>query len=255
MWEKWFNKKNEKIDKNNLVEQEQLPQHIAIIMDGNGRWAKRKGLPRTFGHRAGVESLRHIVTTAVNMKLKVLTTYAFSTENWKRPKDEVSLLMRLFSEYLESEIDELHQKNVRIRFIGKVDELAVELQHKVEKAQTHTKNNTGLIFNLAVNYGGRAEIVRSVQMLGEKIARGEILPGDINEKSIMENLYTATLPDPDLIIRPSGDFRISNFLLWQSAYSEFWFTDIYWPDFKPEHLLQAIADYQRRERRFGGLKK
>lgn len=255
MWEKWFNKKNEKMDRHNIVEQEQLPQHIAIIMDGNGRWAKRKGLPRTFGHRAGVESLRHIVTTAVNLKLKVLTTYAFSTENWKRPKDEVSLLMRLFSEYLESEIDELHQKNVQIRFIGKVDELAVELQNKVEKAQMHTQNNTGLIFNLAVNYGGRAEIVRSVQMLGERIARGEILPEDINENCIKENLYTAALPDPDLIIRPSGDFRISNFLLWQSAYSELWFTDIYWPDFKPEHLLQAIADYQRRERRFGGLKK
>lgn len=255
MWEKWFNKKKEKIDTENVVEQGHLPQHVAIIMDGNGRWAKRKGLPRTFGHRAGVESLRHIVTTAVNMNLKVLTTYAFSTENWKRPEDEVNLLMRLFSEYLESEIDELHQKNVQIRFIGKIDELATALQQKVEKAQIHTENNTGLVFNLAVNYGGRAEIVRSVQMIGEKIARGEILPGDISEKSIMENLYTASLPDPDLIIRPSGDFRISNFLLWQSAYAEFWFTDIYWPDFKPDHFLQAIVDYQKRERRFGGLKK
>ncbi len=255
MWEKWFNKKHEKIDEEKVVEQENLPQHVAIIMDGNGRWAKRKGLPRTFGHRAGVESLRHIVTTAVNMKLKVLTTYAFSTENWKRPEDEVNLLMRLFSEYLESEIDELHQKNVQIRFIGKIDELATALQQKVEKAQTHTENNTGLVFNLAVNYGGRAEIVRSVQMIGEKVARGEILPDDISEKSIMENLYTASLPDPDLIIRPSGDFRISNFLLWQSAYAEFWFTDIYWPDFKPDHFLQAIVDYQKRERRFGGLKK
>lgn len=255
MWEKWFNKKNEKIDTYAIVKQDKLPQHVAIIMDGNGRWAKGKGLPRTFGHRAGVESLREIVTIAVNMKIKVLTAYAFSTENWKRPEDEVNLLMRLFSEYLESEIDELNQKNVQIRFIGKVDELAAELQKKVEKAQTHTKNNTGLIFNLAVNYGGRAEIVRSVQMIGEKIARGELVPEDISEKSIMENLYTAALPDPDLIIRPSGDFRISNFLLWQSAYAEFWFTDIYWPDFKPEHFLQAIADYQKRERRFGGLKK
>ncbi|EIW18177.1 MULTISPECIES: isoprenyl transferase [Pelosinus] len=255
MWEKWFNKKNEKIDVDKVVEQGNLPQHVAIIMDGNGRWAKRKGLPRTLGHRAGVESLRHIVTTAVNINLKVLTTYAFSTENWKRPEDEVNLLMRLFSEYLESEIDELHQKNVQIRFIGKIDELATALQQKVEKAQTYTENNTGLVFNLAVNYGGRAEIVRSVQMIGEKVARGEILPGDISEKNIMENLYTASLPDPDLIIRPSGDFRISNFLLWQSAYAEFWFTDIYWPDFKPDHFLQAIVDYQKRERRFGGLKK
>jgi undecaprenyl diphosphate synthase len=255
MWKKWFNKNNDKSNTYDLVEQERLPKHIAIIMDGNGRWAKRKGLPRTLGHRAGVESLRDIVTTAVNMNLKVLTTYAFSTENWKRPTDEVNLLMRLFSEYLDSEIAELHQKNVQIRFIGKVDGLAIELQRKVEKAQEYTKKNTGMVFNLAVNYGGRAEIVRSVQIIGEKIARGEMLPQEISENSISENLYTADLPDPDLVIRPSGDFRISNFLLWQSAYAEFWFTDIKWPDFKPEHFIQAIADYQKRERRFGGLKK
>lgn len=255
MWKKWFNKKDDKSNIYDLVEQERLPKHIAIIMDGNGRWAKRKGLPRTLGHRAGVESLRDIVTTAVNMNLKVLTTYAFSTENWKRPTDEVNLLMRLFSEYLDSEIAELHKKNVQIRFIGKVDELATELQYKVEKAQAYTKKNTGMVFNLAVNYGGRAEIVRSVQIIGEKIARGEMLPQEISENSISVNLYTADLPDPDLVIRPSGDFRISNFLLWQSAYAEFWFTDIKWPDFKPEHFIQAIVDYQKRERRFGGLKK
>jgi undecaprenyl diphosphate synthase len=256
MWKKWFNKENNKINTYDLVvEQERMPQHIAIIMDGNGRWARRKGLPRTFGHRAGVESLRDIVTIASDMGLKVLTTYAFSTENWKRPKDEVSLIMKLFSEYIDSELAELHKKNVQIRFIGKVDELAVELQHKVEKAQIHTKENTGLILNLAVNYGGRAEIVRSVQIIGEKIARGEILPLEITEKTIQQNLYTADLPDPDLVIRPSGDFRISNFLLWQSAYTEYWFTDINWPDFRPEHFRQAIADYQKRERRFGGLKK
>ena len=255
MWKKWFNKKDDTLNIYDLLEQDKMPQHIAIIMDGNGRWAKRKGLPRTFGHKAGVESLREIVTLAVNIKLKVLTTYAFSTENWKRPQDEVSLLMRLFSEYLDSEIAELHKKNVQIRFIGKVDELAVELQHKVEKAQMHTKENTGLVLNLAVNYGGRAEIVRSVQIISEKIARGEMLPQEITETTIQQNLYTADLPDPDLVIRPSGDFRISNFLLWQSAYTEYWFTDTYWPDFKPEHFLQAIADYQKRERRFGGLKK
>lgn len=255
MWKKWFNKNKDKNSICNLVEQGKMPQHIAIIMDGNGRWAKRKGLPRTLGHRAGVESLRDIVTTAVNMNLKVLTTYAFSTENWKRPTDEVNLLMRLFSEYLDSEIAELYQKNVQIRFIGKVDELAIELQRKIEKAQAYTKKNTGMVFNLAVNYGGRAEIVRSVQIIGEKIARGEILPQEISENNILENLYTADLPDPDLVIRPSGDFRISNFLLWQSAYAEFWFTDINWPDFKPEHFMQAIVDYQKRERRFGGLKK
>lgn len=255
MWKKWFGKKSDILTIYDLAEQEKMPRHIAIIMDGNGRWAKGKGLPRTFGHKAGVESLRDIVTLAVNMKLKVLTTYAFSTENWKRPQDEVSLLMRLFSEYLDSEITELHKKNVQIRFIGKTDELAAELQHKVEKAQMYTKDNTGLVFNLAVNYGGRAEIVHSVQIIGEKIARGEMLPQDITENTIQQNLYTADLPDPDLVIRPSGDFRISNFLLWQSAYTEYWFTDTNWPDFKPEHFLQAIADYQKRERRFGGLKK
>jgi len=255
MWKKWFGKKHVRTEIDNQLDLDKMPKHIAIIMDGNGRWAKSKGLPRAFGHRAGVESLRDIVTTAVNMKLGVLTAYAFSTENWKRPTDEVRLLMRLFSEYLDSEINELHKKNVQIRFIGKVDELDIELQHKVEKAQIHTGKNTGLVFNLAVNYGGRAEIVRSVQMIGEKIAKGEMLPEDITEKSIHNNLYTADLPDPDLLIRPSGDFRISNFLLWQLAYTEYWFTDIYWPDFKPEHLIEAIVSYQKRERRFGGLKK
>lgn len=255
MWKKWFGKKHNKTDNYHPLDHDKLPRHIAIIMDGNGRWAKGKGLPRALGHRAGVESLRDIVTTCVNMKLGALTVYAFSTENWKRPKDEVRLLMKLFSEYLDSEIDELHRKNVRIRFIGKVDELAVELQEKVEKAQIHTVNNTGLVFNLAVNYGGRAEIVRSVQIIGEKIAKGELLPQDITENIIHDNLYTADLPDPDLLIRPSGDFRTSNFLLWQLAYTEYWFTDVYWPDFKPEHLMEAIVAYQKRDRRFGGLKK
>jgi len=255
MLKKWFGKKQDTSENYHPLDQDKMPRHIAIIMDGNGRWAKSKGLPRAFGHRAGVESLRDIVTTAVNMKLEVLTTYAFSTENWKRPTDEVRLLMRLFSEYLDSEIDELHTKNVQIRFIGKVDELAAELQDKAKKAQLHTKDNTGLVLNLAVNYGGRAEIVRSVQIIAEKIASGELLPQDITENSIHGNLYTADLPDPDLLIRPSGDFRISNFLLWQLAYTEYWFTDIYWPDFKPQHLMEAIADYQRRDRRFGGLKK
>ena len=255
MWKKWFGKKISDTENYHPLAQDKMPRHIAIIMDGNGRWAKSKGLPRALGHRAGVESLRDIVTMAVNLELGVLTAYAFSTENWKRPSDEVGLLMKLFSEYLDSEINELHRKNVQIRFIGKVEDLAVELQEKVEKAQTYTKNNTGLVFNLAVNYGGRAEILHSVQLLAEKVAKGELLPQEITEKSIHENLYTADLPDPDLLIRPSGDFRISNFLLWQLAYTEYWFTDIYWPDFKPEHLMEAIADFQKRDRRFGGLKK
>lgn len=255
MWKKWFAKKCDANKTYDTVDLEKMPQHIAIIMDGNGRWAKGKGLPRAFGHRAGVESLREIVYTAIDLKVKVLTVYAFSTENWKRPEDEVNVLMKLFSEYIDSEVDDMHQKNVQIRFIGKIDELASELQHKFEKTQMHTGKNTGLVLNLAVNYGGRAEIVRSVQIIGEKIAKGEMLPQEITEKSIHSNLYTADLPDPDLLIRPSGDFRVSNFLLWQSAYTEYWFTDIFWPDFKPDHLIEAIMDYQKRERRFGGLKK
>ncbi len=255
MWKKWFGKKQNSTENYHPLAQDKMPRHIAIIMDGNGRWAKGKGLPRALGHRAGVESLREIVTTAVNLKLGVLTAYAFSTENWKRPTDEVGLLMKLFSEYLDSEIDELHRKNVQIRFIGKVEELAVGLQEKVKKAQDYTQKNTGLVFNLAVNYGGRAEIVHSVQILAEKVAKGELLPQDITENKIHDHLYTADLPDPDLLIRPSGDFRISNFLLWQLAYTEYWFTDIYWPDFKPADLMEAIADFQKRDRRFGGLKK
>ncbi|MPN28234.1 Isoprenyl transferase [bioreactor metagenome] len=215
-------------------------------MDGNGRWAQRRGLLRSFGHRAGVESLREVVKVASEIGVKVLTAYAFSTENWKRPDEEVSFLMSLFSEYLDNEIDELDQNQVKIRFIGKIDELAASLQHKIENAQTRTNRNSGLILNLAVNYGGRAEITRAVQIIAEKVQSGELNSQDISDYTIQSSLYTQDLPDPDLLIRPSGDLRISNFLLWQLAYSEFWFTDINWPDFKPKHLIQAIRDYQGR---------
>lgn len=185
----------------------------------------------------------------------VLTVYAFSTENWKRPAEEVNLLMTLFSDYLDSEIDELDDNRVRVRFIGKTGELAAALQHKMERAAQKTARNTGLTLNIAVNYGGRAEIVKAAQMLAEKVAAGELTAAAIDDRVIAEHLYTAGQPDPDLVIRPSGDLRLSNFLIWQSAYAELWFTDINWPDFKPEHLIAAVADYQKRERRFGGLKK
>ncbi|GBG56263.1 isoprenyl transferase [Sporomusaceae bacterium FL31] len=256
MWKKWFSKISKSSSEAgfSLLDPTRIPAHIAIIMDGNGRWAQRQGLIRTFGHRAGVESLRDIVKTASQIGVKVLTAYAFSTENWKRPDEEVNFLMSLFSEYLDNEIDELDQNQVQIRFIGKIDELAVALQHKIENAQTRTKKNCGLILNLAVNYGGRAEITRAVQIIADKVQSGELKPQDITDNTIQNYLYTQQLPDPDLLIRPSGDLRISNFLLWQSAYSEFWFTDINWPDFKPEHLVQAINDYQKRDRRFGGVK-
>lgn len=256
MWKKWFGKKstNNQYDYQD-IDFNRLPDHVAIIMDGNGRWAQKKGLPRTFGHRAGVETLREIVMTSSEIGIKVLTAYAFSTENWRRPADEVNLLMGLLAEYLDNEINELDKNNVQIRFIGKTEELASTLQTKIEKAQAQTAANTGLILNLAVNYGGRAELTRAVKIISEKVLKNELQVEDINEVVIEENLYTANLPAPDLLIRPSGDFRISNFLLWQVAYAEFWFTDINWPDFKPDNLLAAIRDYQQRERRYGGLKK
>jgi undecaprenyl diphosphate synthase len=255
VWKKWFSKSRN--DANNeiydSVDMSRIPKHIAIIMDGNGRWAQKRGLLRTFGHKAGAETLRAIVQTVSELGVQVLTAYAFSTENWKRPNDEVSLLMNLLSEYLDNEIDELCDNNVQIRFIGKIDELAPMLQHKIEKAQTRTAQNSGLVLNLAVNYGGRAEITRAVQIISDKVAQGQLCPNEINENVINNYLYTKDLPDPDLLIRPSGDFRVSNFLLWQLAYTEFYFTDLYWPDFKPDHLIQAIAAYQNRDRRFGGL--
>ncbi|WP_371371227.1 isoprenyl transferase [Sporomusa aerivorans] len=255
MWKKWLSKMSTtKQDIYNNIDVSRLPQHIAIIMDGNGRWAQRRGLPRALGHRSGAETLREIVKTASELGIKVLTTYAFSTENWRRPADEVDLLMNLLSDYLDNEITELHNNNVQIRFIGHIDGLAVALQKKIEKAQTQTAHNTGLIFNLAVNYGGRAELTRAVKIISEKVKGRELNTEDIDESTIEAHLYTFDLPSPDLLIRPSGDFRISNFLLWQMAYTEFWFTDINWPDFKPAHFVQAIRDYQQRERRFGGIK-
>ncbi len=259
MWKKWFSRRTQdKANETNIyssLDLARVPKHVAVIMDGNGRWAQKRSMPRTFGHRAGVEALRDIVKAASEIGIGVLTTYAFSTENWKRPTEEVNLLMKLFSNYLDSEIDELDNNNVKIKFSGKTDELALSLQHKMEEAKKRTADNAGLILNVAVNYGGRAEIVRAVQMIAQEVANGKLKPEAINENSIEQHLYTADLPDPDLLIRPSGDLRISNFLLWQSAYTEFWFTNINWPDFKPQHLIQAIADYQQRDRRFGGLKK
>lgn len=258
MWKKWFGpKKTSDItqDLYKTIDPTNVPAHVAIIMDGNGRWAKRRGMPRIFGHRAGVETLRSIVKTASEIGVKALTAYAFSTENWKRPAEEVSFLMTLLSEYLDSELEELDQNNVKLRFIGKSEELASVLQDKMKHAANRTANNSGLILNLAVNYGGRSEIVRAVRLIAQQIISGKLDENEITEDAIERHLYTAGLPDPDLLIRPSGDYRISNYLLWQLAYTEFWFTSIHWPDFKPEHFIEAVRDYQVRERRFGGLKK
>jgi undecaprenyl diphosphate synthase len=237
-----------------MVDFENLPKHIAIIMDGNGRWAKQKGLPRFLGHRQGAKTVKTIVRTASDIGIKVLTIYAFSTENWKRPQEEVDILMQLFSEFLDNEIEELHTENVQIRFIGIVVELAASLQREFENAEARTEKNTGLVLNIAVNYGSRSEITRAVKIIAEKAQSGEIAPLEITESTVEKYLYTAGLPDPDLLIRPSGDFRISNYLLWQLAYAEFWFTDTNWPDFTPETLVDAIISFQKRERRFGGLR-
>lgn len=236
------------LDKNNL------PGHIAIIMDGNGRWATRRGLPRAMGHRSGVESLREVVRLCSSLGINYLTVYAFSTENWKRPTEEVNILMDLLVEYLNKELLELHENNVRIKAIGQICELPPKTKEALNNAESYTESNTGLTLNLALNYGGRNEITDAVKRIAKKAVSGELDLDQINEKVVAEHLFTAGIPDPDLLIRPSGEQRISNFLLWQSAYSEFWFSSVLWPDFRKIHLLEAIVDYQRRHRRFGGLK-
>lgn len=230
-----------------------IPEHIAIIMDGNGRWATNKMMPRNFGHKAGIEALRDVIKTSSNIGIKYLTLYAFSTENWKRPSSEVSLLMKLLVEYLKKEINELHNNNVKIFTIGNISRLPVEVINEINKAMEITKNNSGLCVNIALNYGGRDEIINAIKELGEKIKSNEIQIDEINEDLMSSLMYTADIPDPELLIRTSGEKRLSNFLLWQCAYTEFWFTDIYWPDFRGKDLLDAINDFQNRKRRFGGI--
>jgi len=258
---KWFCKKKSTEFSPELAEligklnSEQLPRHIAIIMDGNGRWAQQKGLPRSFGHKAGAETLKKIVRFASDIGINAITAYAFSTENWKRPQEEVDILMSLFSSYLTNEVEELHQNQVRIMFSGDLSRLTKRLRQKMLDAVQYTHDNQGLTLNLAVNYGGRAELLRAFQTILDQIGAGTLTAEDINEETINNCLYTRSLPDPELLIRPSGDQRLSNFLLWQTAYTELWFTDFNWPDFTPQLLIQAILDFQARDRRFGGLKK
>lgn len=236
------------------IDRSRIPAHVAIIMDGNGRWAKKRNLPRSAGHRAGVEAIREIVKTSSKLGIKVLTLYAFSTENWKRPADEVTMLMSLLVQYLRNEVDELDKNNVKIVSIGNISKLPTACREELNRASGATSKNTGLILNLALNYGGRAEITDAVRRISAAVLKGSIKPDQIDEKMISDNLYTSALPDPDLIIRPSGELRLSNFLLWQCAYSEFWFSNVYWPDFNSETLCSAIIDYQSRDRRFGGIK-
>ena len=235
------------------IDENNVPRHVAIIMDGNGRWAKRRGMPRSMGHRAGADVLKEIVIAADEIGISALTVYGFSTENWKRPEQEVSLLMALIKEYLQKNVQYMHEHNVRIRFIGHIQGLSGELQTIISDSELLTKNNTGLTLQLAINYGGRDEIVRTVQELTQSVLDGQLAVQDITEQYISDHLYTQEFSDVDLLIRPSKDYRISNFLLWQLAYAEFWFTDLHWPDFTKETLLEAVAAYQKRERRFGGL--
>ncbi len=230
-----------------------LPRHIAVIMDGNGRWAKRRFMPRVAGHRAGVEAVRATVDTSARLGVEALTLYAFSVENWKRPPFEIEALMTFLKEYLRKEIENLHRNNIRFQTIGRTGELDESVQFELRSAIRRTAHNTGMTLNVALNYGGRVEIVDAVRKLLERCEREGRAPESITENDIARHLYTAGLPDPDLLIRTSGELRVSNFLLWQIAYSEIYVTETLWPDFRRPELFAAIVDYQKRERRFGGL--
>lgn len=235
------------------VDPSKLPLHIAIIMDGNGRWAKKRGLPRSAGHRAGAKTLETITRYAGNLGIRYLTVYAFSTENWKRPKQEVDALMQLLGDYLDDYRRLIGNDNIRIRVIGTREGLPDEILAKIHTVEQATAHNDGLTLFIALNYGGREELTHAVRQLCRQAADGALSVADISEQTVADALYTAGCPDPDIIIRPSGEQRLSNFLLWQSAYSEFWYADICWPDFKPADLDRAICDFQNRDRRFGGV--
>jgi undecaprenyl diphosphate synthase len=228
-----------------------LPRHIAIIMDGNGRWAKKKSLSRISGHIKGVDAVREIVTACRELGIKVLTLYAFSIENWRRPEDEVMALMELLKEYLIKEAEEMVQNNIRLNAIGRIEDLSLDVQNTLQEAMKKTERCDGMILNLALSYGGRSEILHAVQGILSDFQRGKIKPEEITMQRFSQYLWTRGIPDPDLLIRTSGEFRISNFLLWQIAYTEIYVTETLWPDFDQEELLKAIADYQSRERRFG----
>lgn len=235
------------------IDLERLPRHISFIMDGNGRWATQRGLERAYGHAAGVDSLRATITACVRLGIETMSAYAFSTENWRRSEREVGLLMSLFATTMLAELPLFHENNVRLRFLGDIDALPEAARDAFAQGLEETAQYTGMTLALAVNYGGRAEIVRAARLLAEKASSGEIDASAIDEELFAKELYTAGLPDPELLIRTSGELRVSNYLLWQIAYSEMYVTDLYWPDFDRWELLRAIAAFQGRQRRFGGV--
>ena len=237
--------------KENIIK---LPQHVAVIMDGNGRWAKQRGLPRIEGHRRGANTLKHILRYCKNWGIKTLTAYAFSTENWGRPTAEVSFLMGLFERLLQKELKEMEAEEVCINFIGDLTPLPQSLQTEIRHSIERTKDNQGVFFNVAINYGSRNEMVEACQTIAQKVQQGELVASEIDESIISQHLYTSASPDPDLLIRTSGEMRLSNFLLWQLAYTEIYVTDTLWPDFDSEQFARALESFQQRDRRFGKVK-
>lgn len=233
------------LDKNNI------PKHVAIIMDGNGRWARQRGLSRSAGHRAGIKRIKEIVKSASELGIKIITIFAFSTENWQRPRREVNMLMRAFFNFLNKEIRELHKNNIRFQTIGRDKPLQPEIIRRIREAEKLTAKNSGLTVVLALNYGGRAEIVDAAKQFAQSVCSGEYRPSQLDEKIFSDFLYAPSLPEPDLLIRTSGEIRISNFLLWELAYTELYFTEKYWPDFTKDDLIEAVSEYQKRQRRFG----
>jgi undecaprenyl diphosphate synthase len=235
------------------LKKELLPQHVAVIMDGNGRWAKRQGLPRIIGHKAGVDALKDLLRCCKDWGIKALTAYAFSTENWKRPQEEVEFLMSLFQRVLRQELREMVEENVQIQFVGNLQALPKGLQEEISRSMAETKNNQSIKFTVATNYGGRQEILQACRAIAQKAKEGLLQPDDISEEVFEAHLYTAGVADPDLLIRTSGEMRLSNFLLWQMAYGEIYITDTLWPDFDREEFHRALSAYQQRERRFGKI--
>lgn len=249
----FFKNKQKNSDNQITLKDIQLPEHIGIIMDGNGRWAKQRNLPRSAGHTAGAKNFRTITKYCSSIGIKYLTVYAFSTENWKRPADEVNALMKLFKSYLEEAISDFKDEDIVVRFIGDKSAFSPDLQQLIEENERMSANRTGMVLNIAMNYGSRDEIIRAVKNIAQQVKDGDINVNDITSDVISNNLYTAGQPDPDLVIRPSGEYRISNFLLWQSAYTEYVIMDVLWPDFTEEMLDEALIEYAKRNRRFGGV--